>query len=112
MKKTKTDVFAAIGDPTRRKILYLLTAGSLSISMLANNFSVSRPAVSKHVKALEEAGLISIEENGRERYCSLDASGFNEIRDWLDFYEQFWQNNMRKLGKLLNKQSQKKKNKL
>ncbi|MES2680857.1 MAG: metalloregulator ArsR/SmtB family transcription factor [Bacteroidota bacterium] len=104
MKKPKTDVFTAIGDPTRRKILLLLTAGSLSINMLADNFTVSRPAVSKHIKALQEAGLIAIEENGRERYCSLDAAGFSEIRNWLDFYENFWAQRMDRFGSLLKKQ--------
>jgi DNA-binding transcriptional ArsR family regulator len=104
MKKVKTDVFAAIGDPSRRKILFLLTAGSLSINMLADNFTVSRPAISKHIKALQEAGLIAIEEKGRERFCSLDAAGFSEIRNWLEFYEDFWKQRMDRFGSLLKKQ--------
>jgi DNA-binding transcriptional ArsR family regulator len=108
-KKPKVDVFAAIGDPTRRQILFLLTAGALSINALAENFNISRPAVSKHVKTLEEAGLISIEDKGRERYCGLHPAGFGEIRDWLDFYEKFWHSKLHRLGKLLNKQSKHKK---
>ena len=105
MKKNKTDVFAAIGDPTRRKILFLLAAGALNVHVLAGNFAISRPAISKHVKALQEAGLVSVEERGREHFCSLDINGFNEIRDWLDFYDRFWKNNLNKLGKLLNERS-------
>lgn len=100
---TKPDVFAAIGDPTRRQILLLLTAGTLSINMLLENFDISRPAVSKHIKVLETVGLITIENAGRERYCQLNASGFQEIRDWLTFYEQFWNSKLKKLGDLLNK---------
>ncbi len=100
----KPDVFAAVADPTRRQILMLLTAGALSINMLAENFQISRPAVSKHIKMLNQAGLISISDTGRERFCTLDAKGFNEIRDWLEFYEQFWKNKLAKLGHVLDKQ--------
>ena len=106
MKRQKTDVFAAIGDPTRRQILLLLTAGALSINALADNFPISRPAVSKHIKALEEAGLVSITDLGRERYCGLNPAGFGEIRNWLDFYEQFWTANLERLGTVLQQQSQ------
>jgi DNA-binding transcriptional ArsR family regulator len=96
------DVFAAIGDPTRRQILMLLTAGALSINTLAENFNISRPAVSKHIKLLQQTGLIAINDIGRERFCTLDATGFNEIRDWLEFYEQFWNNKLTKLGQILD----------
>lgn len=99
----KPDVFAAVGDPTRRQILMLLTAGALSINMLADNFDISRPAVSKHIKMLEQAGLVAINSNGRERFCTLDAKGFREIDDWLRFYEQFWNKNLARLGEVLDK---------
>lgn len=101
--KNKPDVFAAIGDPTRRHILFLLTTGALSVNMLAQNFDISRPAVSKHIKMLEETGLITIEDAGRERLCALNAVGFREVHDWLTFYEQFWNSKLKKLGDLLNK---------
>lgn len=107
----KPDVFAAIGDPTRRQILVLLTAGSLSINMLASHFPVSRPAISKHIKSLEMAGLVSITEMGRERFCALDPTGFNEIRDWLAFYEKFWTDKMDNFTKVLDNETQKFKNK-
>ncbi len=109
MKKNKPDVFAAIGDPTRRKILLLLAARALSINMLAGNFDVSRPAISKHIKALAIAKLISIEDKGRERFCSLERAGFDEIKDWLSFYDQFWKNKLSDLGDLLKVRSAKKK---
>jgi DNA-binding transcriptional ArsR family regulator len=101
--QTKPDVFAAIGDPTRRQILLLLTGGAMSVSMLADNFDISRPAVSKHIKTLEQTKLISITESGRERFCALNPEGFDEVRDWLDFYEQFWKQKLKNLGDLLNK---------
>jgi DNA-binding transcriptional ArsR family regulator len=106
--QTKPDVFAAIGDPTRRQILLLLTGGAMSVSMLADNFDISRPAVSKHIKTLEQTKLISITDSGRERYCALNADGFQEVRDWLEFYEQFWQQKLKNLGDLLNKTTVKK----
>ena len=103
--QTRPDVFAAIGDPTRRQILFLLTAGALSVNTLAQNFDISRPAVSKHIKTLEETGLIHIADSGRERLCTLNPAGFQEIRDWLAFYEQFWQNSLKKLGDLLDRKA-------
>lgn len=110
MKKRKRDAFEAIGDPTRRQILMLLTAGALNMQVLAGHFSVSRPAISKHVKVLEEAALVSVEERGRERYCSLNEEGFNEIRDWLAFYDKFWRSRLGRLGVLLKKKAISKRN--
>ena len=106
--QAKPDVFAAIGDPTRRQILLLLTSGAMSVNMLAANFDMSRPAVSKHIKTLEQTKLISITDSGRERYCTLNPNGFSEVRDWLEFYEQFWKQKLKNLGELLNKTHNKK----
>lgn len=97
----KADVFQAIADPTRRAILVLLAAQSLTINALADNFNISRPAVSKHVKVLQESGLITIEDLGRERHCSLQESGFNEVKQWLEFFEGFWKGKLKQLEKLL-----------
>ncbi len=97
------DVFQVIGDPSRRKMLLLLFAGSLTINNLAENFDMSRPAVSKHVKILETAGFISIQDIGRERYCTLKKDGFEELRDWLSYFDKFWQTKLKKLDDLLNK---------
>jgi DNA-binding transcriptional ArsR family regulator len=106
--KAKSDVFAAIGDPTRRQILLLLTGGAMSMNMLADNFDISRPAVSKHIKTLEQTKLISVTDSGRERYCTLNSEGFMEIQDWLKFYEKFWKQKLKNLGDLLNKTQLKK----
>lgn len=97
------DVFQVIGDPSRRKMLMLLFAGSLTINHLAENFEMSRPAVSKHVKILETAGFISIQDIGRERYCTLKEDGFEELRDWISFFDKFWATKLKKLEDLLNK---------
>jgi len=96
------DPFQAIADPSRREILMLLTKDRQSINMLAGNFEMSRPAVSKHVKVLYEAGLILIKDQGRERYCELNASGFDDIKNWLIFFDQFWKQKLQNLEKLLN----------
>ena len=103
MKQPKPDPFQAIAPtPSRRQILQLLRKDSLSINALAENFDMSRPAVSKHIKILHTAGFISIEDIGRERYCILNQEGFNELQEWIDYYEDFWSGKMRKLERLLD----------
>lgn len=108
MDKYNYDPFHAIADPGRRDILMMLTHEKLSINAIAENFDISRPAVSKHIKILEEAGFIAITEQGRERYCELNAKGFNEIKEWVIFFEQFWKQKMANLEELLNKRHNKK----
>lgn len=96
------DVFQVIGDPSRRKMLMLLFTSSMSINNLAENFDMSRPAVSKHVKILETAGFISITDIGRERYCTLKKDGFEEVQAWIAYFDQFWATKLHKLEALLN----------
>lgn len=103
------DVFMAIADPTRRSILAILTGGAVTVSALASNFDISRPAVSKHIKVLEQASLVNITESGRERYCQLNQQGFDDIKDWLGFYENFWTTRMIKFEQVLNEHAKKKK---
>ncbi len=102
------DPFHAIADPGRRDILMMLTTEKLSINAIANNFDISRPAVSKHIKILDEAGFITITEQGRERYCQLNQKGFEEVKHWIVFFEQFWNQKLLNLEKLLHKRSSKK----
>jgi DNA-binding transcriptional ArsR family regulator len=99
------DTFQVIGDPSRRKMLMLLSADSLTINSLADNFDMSRPAVSKHIKILETAGFISIEDIGRERHCTLKKDGFEELQDWLSYFDKFWSSKLKKLENLLNNNS-------
>jgi len=83
------DAFQVIGDPSRRKMLMLLSEDTLTINSLADNFDMSRPAVSKHVKILHNAGFISIRDIGRERYCTLKKDGFEELRAWISYFDKF-----------------------
>ncbi|MBS1687447.1 MAG: winged helix-turn-helix transcriptional regulator [Bacteroidetes bacterium] len=108
MDRYNYDPFHAIADPGRRNILMMLTKEKLSINAIADNFDISRPAVSKHIKILYEAGFIAISEEGRERYCELSPKGFEEVKEWIVFFEQFWKQKMLNLEKLLIKRSNKK----
>jgi DNA-binding transcriptional ArsR family regulator len=104
--RTNTDPFHAISDGNRREILMLLTNQKLSINSLADNFDISRPAISKHIKVLYEAGFIQISEEGRERYCELNAAGFDEVKQWITYFEQFWTKKFQNLENLLNKRAE------
>jgi DNA-binding transcriptional ArsR family regulator len=97
------DAFQVIADPSRRQILLLLSKDSLSINSLAENFDMSRPAVSKHIRILKEAGFITIQDIGRERYCLLKQDGFEEIQEWIDYFDGFWATKLKKLEALLDK---------
>ena len=103
----RLDTFQVIADPSRRQILNMLTKDSLTINSLAENFDMSRPAVSKHIKILYCAGFISIENIGRERYCTLKQDGFNQLQEWLDYYDDFWKSKLTKLETLLDKKHKK-----
>ena len=97
------DAFQVIGDPSRRKMLMLLSADSLTINSLADHFDMSRPAVSKHIKILHSTGFISIKDIGRERYCTLKKDGFEELQSWISHFDKFWTSKLKKLETLLNK---------
>ncbi len=97
------DAFQVIGDPSRRKMLMLLSQDNMTINSLADHFDMSRPAVSKHIKILHGAGFISIKDIGRERYCTLKQDGFNELQNWISYFDQFWTSKLKKLETLLNK---------
>lgn len=103
MAPSTLDVFQVIADPSRRQILMLLSKDSLTINHLAENFDMSRPAVSKHIKILHSAGFISIRDIGRERYCTLKQDGFKDLQEWISFFDKFWTSKLQKLEMLLNK---------
>lgn len=102
------DAFQVIADPSRRHILQLLTKDSYNINSLSENFNMSRPAVSKHIKILQTAGFIYIQEIGRERHCVLNQKGFAEIKNWLAHFDKFWNTKLKNLETVLK---QKKKSK-
>src|SRR6478609_1600381 len=96
------DAFQVIADPSRRQMLVMLSKDSMTINSLAGNFDMSRPAVSKHIKIMHKAGFISIKDIGRERYCTLKQDGFNELQDFIDYFDKFWIKKLSKLQDLLN----------
>jgi DNA-binding transcriptional ArsR family regulator len=100
------DAFQVIADPSRRHMLQLLSKDTMTINDLAGNFDMSRPAVSKHIKILNDAGFIAIKNIGRERYCILKQDGFNELQEWIDFFDGFWLSKLQKLEMLLSKKEQ------
>src|SRR5260370_41228293 len=99
------DAFQVIADPRRRHILQLLSKQSLTINALAENFDMSRPAFSKHIKILYGAGFISITGIGRERHCMLKQDGFNELQDFINYFDKFWTTKLSKLQTILNNKS-------
>lgn len=84
-------VFSALADPTRRAILSSLTRGAASVQELAQPFAMSLPAVSRHLKVLEKAGLIARSREAQWRPCQLDAAPLKGVADWLDKYRAFWE---------------------
>jgi len=86
----RRDVFQAIADPNRRAILGLLAKKTLTLNGVAENFDISRPAISKHIKILTECGLISIKQMGRERYCEAKLGKLTEVSDWVEQYRKLW----------------------
>src|ERR1017187_9623310 len=101
MAQPMLDAFQVIADPSRRQILKMLTKDSLTINSLAENFDMSRPAVSKHIKILYSAGFISIEDIGRERHCTLIPDGFQALQEWIEYFDGFWAERLKNLDALM-----------
>lgn len=93
--------FAALADPTRRAILARLSSGEASVTELAEPFAMSLPAVSKHLKVLEQAGLITRSRAAQSRPCQLDAARLAEVAGWLEQYRQFWEQSLDRLDEYL-----------
>ena len=89
--------FRALGDPTRRMILTHLSAGEMTIGEVAERFDVTRAAVKKHLKILEEGRLISVHPRGRERINRLEPSGLKQAADWINSFSRFWDERLAKL---------------
>lgn len=84
------DVFQAIADPTRREIIDLLSDRALPVNEVAGNFDISRPAISKHLKVLNECGLMVIRKEGRKRFYRADPRKLREVAEWTARYQKFW----------------------
>ena len=94
--------FAALADPTRRAILARLASGSASVMELAEPFAMTQPAISKHLKVLERAGLISRGRDAQRRPCRLQAKPLAQASGWLENYRQFWEGSFERLDTLLD----------
>jgi DNA-binding transcriptional ArsR family regulator len=104
-----SSTFAALADPTRRAILARLASGETSVSDLAEPFDMSLPAVSKHLKVLEGAGLITRGRDAQWRPCRLEAGRLREVADWVEHYRRFWEESLDKLDSYLKQLQRKEK---
>jgi DNA-binding transcriptional ArsR family regulator len=89
-RRQRDAAFRAIADPTRREILSILRGGQQTVGAIAENFRMSRPAISKHLRLLRSAGLVVTRKEGTSRHCGLNAKPLRVINDWLQDYEVFW----------------------
>jgi DNA-binding transcriptional ArsR family regulator len=99
-------VFGALADPTRRAILERLTRGEETVTALAAPFPSSLPAISKHLRVLEGAGLIVRRKSGRRRICRIEPAAMNDAAAWIDYYRRFWMERLDALETLLNSEKE------
>jgi DNA-binding transcriptional ArsR family regulator len=97
----RRDVFQAIADPTRRDIINLIAYKPLNLNSIADNFEVSRPAISQHIKILMECGLIKMKKQGRERYCEAKLEQLNEVSQWIEQYRKLWADKFDRMDEIL-----------
>lgn len=100
----RADVYAAIADPTRRRILRLLDEREMSVNDLADGFTVTRPAISQHLRVLREAGLVAYRKEGRTRYYRAHAEPLGEVIDWLSYFDVFWNEKLAGLSRYLSEE--------
>ena len=98
----RRDVFQAIADPIRRDIIELLAEESLSINDVAEKFEISRPAISKHLKILNECGIINYEQIGRERFCSIQPQELIPVFLWIKQYNKLWEDRIDSFENYIN----------
>lgn len=105
----RRDVFQAIADPTRRDILCLIASEPLNLNSIAENFEMSRPAISQHIKVLDESGLIVIRQKGRQRFCHIRPQKIKEVDKWLEQFRQLWEDRFNQLDNILSTMKKKEK---
>jgi DNA-binding transcriptional ArsR family regulator len=106
----RRDVFQAIADPIRRDIIDILASESFTINAVAEKFEISRPAVSKHIKILEECGLVKLVNKGRQRHCIIIPDELSMVSDWVGQHRKLWESKLDSLDNYLSElQSNKKK---
>ncbi|MEX3942850.1 metalloregulator ArsR/SmtB family transcription factor [Paraburkholderia sp. BR10937] len=103
---TTTDVFGAIANPTRRRILEMLRGGPRAAGEIASTFAVNRPAVSEHLQVLRLAGLVTEQASGRQRLYGLNAGRLRELAEWLHPFEQYWEQRLDALTEILDTDTQ------
>ena len=96
--------FRALADPTRRDILLLLSEQDMTIAQVSDRFDMTRAAIKKHLTVLEEGDLISVHPNGRERVNRLEPLGLKSVSDWLDYFNNFWDERLTTLKELVERQ--------
>ncbi|HEX4168857.1 MAG TPA: metalloregulator ArsR/SmtB family transcription factor [Bryobacteraceae bacterium] len=106
-----SETFAALADPTRRAILARLASGETSVTELAEPFELSLPAISKHLKVLERAGLIARSREAQWRPCKLEPRPLKEVADWIEDYRRFWEESFDRLDEYLRELKKKEKSK-
>ncbi|WP_316845084.1 metalloregulator ArsR/SmtB family transcription factor [Pedobacter psychrodurus] len=104
----RRDVFQAIADPTRREIINLIAHNSLNLNAIAENFDMSRPAISQHIKVLTECGLVEITQQGRDRYYNIQFQKLAEVSKWVEQYRVFWTSKLDALEIHLSKEAKSK----
>jgi DNA-binding transcriptional ArsR family regulator len=104
-----SSTFAALADPTRRAILARLASGETSVTELAEPFTMSMPAISRHLKVLEQAGLITRGREAQWRPCRLNAEPLKEVAGWVEYYRKFWEESFNRLESYLRELQQKEK---
>lgn len=102
LHKMKRDAFQAIADPTRRAILMSLREKEQNVNSLAEQFDMTRQAVSLHVKYLQECGVIKVSRQGRERLCQLEVTELNRVNEWMEPFKELLESQFRKLDNLLD----------
>lgn len=97
----RRDVYQAIADPTRRDILSLIVTEPLSLNRIAEKFEMSRPAISQHIKILDESGLVLIRKKGRQRFCHIRPEKMKEVDKWMEQFRQLWEDRFNQLDHIL-----------
>ena len=100
-------VFSALADPTRREMLGRLSGRTMSVKELSEPFSMSKPAITKHLKVLERAGLLARDKVGRVHHCNLDSRPLRQVADWVSHYERFWIDKLDSLEAFLDNEEDK-----
>jgi len=106
--ESRRDIFQAIADPSRREIVRLIAFQPMNLNAIAENFDMSRQAVYLHIKIMSECGLITIKQQGRERFCSIEPKKLAEIADWIEPYRRTWEGRFGRVDDILHKLKTKK----